>query len=134
MVLSFSTVEDITSLLFRISLPLKKKGAYMQRVPVHSIAFGNFTVILLLSHPLSLIKLRIEAKICLDLRLWMGPFFIGHCSRTQILAQKCFFVLHMAEMVFFNRDHGKWPKNGNFHVSFQYSLYSKDFFVWDLSF
>ena len=48
-------------------------------------------------HPLSLIKLKIEAKICLDLQLLMGPFFIGHCSRTQILAQKCFFVLHMAE-------------------------------------
>ena len=65
-------MEDIASLLFQISLSLKK-GAYVQRVPapvsLARIAFGNFTVILLLLRPLSLIKLKIEAKICLDLRV-----------------------------------------------------------------
>ena len=95
--------------------------------------FGNFTVIWLLSHPLSLIKLRIGAKICLDLRLWMGPFFIGHCSRTQILAQKCFFVLHMAEMVFFNRDHGNGLKMEIFTFPFSI-LYTQKTFLSETEF
>ena len=96
------------------------------------IVFGNFTAILLLLHPLSLIKLKIEAKICLDLRLWMGPFFIGHCSRTQILAQKCFFVLHMAEM-FFNHDHGNGLKMEIFTFPFSI-LYTQKTFLSETEF
>ena len=102
-----------------------KKGAYVQQVWQF---YSNLTFIA----PFIFDQIEDWSKNMSRPPIVNGPILYRTLfSNSDISSKVLFCTAYGKDGVLLNHDHGKWPKNGNFHVSFQYSLYSKDFFVWD---